>query len=177
MERPGGESPLSQAVSRTLDPSQCFGGKQLRITHQGSDPRRLCEPLLRYPSKAGQNVQSTLRGRGPVQQPPPADEGKKLRGRQIPKNQRTHLVKMCGGHVSDAPALVRHGLPDLFQQLFLDLGWCQSLGDRDKIFHSQKSNRVLVVRLKSPVHCQTIRKDVRFAQFFHEILRVRVPYQ
>lgn len=72
------------------------------------------------------------------------------------KRGTTCLVEMARRHVPNPPALVGHRLPDLLQQLILNLRGREPLRDRDEVLHGEEANGVLVVALKLPVDHQAV---------------------
>jgi hypothetical protein len=64
-------------------------------------------------------------------------------------------------------------MPYLFQQLLLNLGWCQLLGDDDKVLHGQQANRVLVVGFQLAIYGQRICQDMWLGEVLDKGLRTR----
>jgi hypothetical protein len=60
-------------------------------------------------------------------------------------------------HIPNPPALVGDTVPNLLKQQLLDLSWRELLGDQNQVLYCQKSDRILIVRLQSPVYRQRIR--------------------
>ena len=72
------------------------------------------------------------------------------------KRGTTCLVEVARRHVPNSPALVGHRLPNLLQQLILNLRGREPLCDRDEVLHGEEANGVLVVALKLPVDYQAV---------------------
>ena len=80
---------------------------------------------------------------------------------------------MTRSHVANTPALIRHGLANLLQQLLVHFGRGELLGDRNKVLHCEQPYRVLVVGLQAAVNGEAIAEDVRLGKILHKCLEVR----